>query len=347
MFKEFQLTKHQTNLPKNARVLVAVLDWGIGHATRCIPIIKQLKEQNYTPIIASSGSALQLLKVTFPDLKSIELPSYDVQYSKTAEFFTVKLLSQVPKFIRTYYAEKKLIRNLVSEKKIDALISDNRFGVFHRDIPSIYLTHQLRVKSGITTFFTSKIHQKIIQKYTESWVPDRFETPNLSGDLSHNIEIKTKLIFVGLLSQFNREKLPVKYDILLLLSGPEPQRSLLEKKLLAEFSNPNKNICLVRGVIENKIIKTKTKNRTIYNYALGKDLQRLLNESDLVIARSGYSTIMDLAVLGKKALFIPTPGQEEQNYLAKHIENQGIAPFIQQKDFRLESLDSIGQYTGF
>ena len=179
---------------KNGRILIAPLNWGIGHATRCIPIIKQLQENGFTPIIASDGAALKLLQKVFPDVISYELPSYQVAYAKNSSFFLLKLLSQLPKFIRIYKQEKQRIDKLVITEKIDVLISDNRFGVFHKQIPSIYLTHQLRIKSGITTFLTSKIHQRIINKHIECWVPDIAEYPNLSGELSHNIKWNNRSI---------------------------------------------------------------------------------------------------------------------------------------------------------
>ncbi len=347
MFKAFDLKKHLDKFPDNGTILVAVLNWGIGHATRCIPIIKQLQEQSFKPIIASDGDALLLLQKVFPNLPSHELPSYDVVYAKNKKLFKVKLLFQVPKFYKTYRKECRIIQEIVKSEGIDAIISDNRFGVYHKSIPSIYITHQLRVKSGVTTSLTTRIHQGIISNFDECWIPDVKETPNLSGDLSHNIKLKTPIKYIDLLSQFQKQKLPKKYDILVLLSGPEPQRSILEKKVLKELRNSTKKICFVRGVIEDKVIRKQKGSYTLYNYLLGTDLQKVINASELVIARSGYSTIMDVAVLQKKAFFIPTPGQEEQMYLAKHIEQQGIAPCAQQKDFTIDLLDLVDEYSGF
>ncbi len=345
----FNLSRHLHNLPKNGRILVAPLNWGIGHATRCISIIKQLQENGFKPIIASDGEALKLLQKVFPDVISYELPSYEVKYAKTSRFFTLKLLSQIPKFISTYKNENSVINKLVISKKIDAIISDNRFGVFNKEIPSIYITHQLRVKLGWSTFLSSKLHQKMISNFDECWVPDIQEKPNLSGNLAHNIKLKIPVKYIGVLSQFQEQeqKQNIKYDILVLLSGPEPQRSILEKKLLNEFKNTTKKVCFVRGVIENEIDKRQENSLTIYNYLLGDDLQKVINESDLIIARSGYSTIMDLAKLGKKAFFIPTLGQSEQEYLAQHLENQKIAPYCIQNNFTLASLEVCEKYTGF
>lgn len=323
------------------------MHWGIGHATRSIPIIKQLIEQSFEPVLASDGAALAVLQKAFPKLTSYELPSYNVQYAKNKNFFSLKLFFQIPKFIKTYKFEKQKTKEIVEKENIVGIISDNRFGVFYNGIPNIYITHQIRVKSGISTFFTSLFHQKIINKYDVCWVPDSVDSPNLSGDLSHNVNLKIPIKYIGILSQFKRSILIQKYDVLVLLSGPEPQRSLLEDKLLNAFENTKKKVCFIRGVVAGKSEKTQQGNISIYNYLLGSTLQEKLNQSDLIIARSGYSTIMDLAVLQKKAFFIPTPGQAEQIYLAKHLESQKIAPFALQGEFSADLLAQINTYNGF
>lgn len=347
MLTNFKLSDHFDRFPKKGRVLVAPLNWGIGHATRCIPIIKQLQENGYTPIIASDGEALKLLQKVFPAVISYELPSYKVTYAKKELFFTIKLLCQIPKFIKIFREERKKTEELVIAEHIDTIISDNRFGVFNKEIHNIYITHQLRVKSGWSTFLSSKLHQKIITNFDECWVPDIQEKPNLSGDLSHNIKLKIPVTYIGILSQFQKEAHPKKYDVLILLSGPEPQRSILETKLLKAFDNTPKKVCFIKGVIEDKPYKKIQNNFTIYNYLLGDDLQKALNQSELVIARSGYSTIMDLAKLGKKAFFIPTPGQAEQEYLAVHLENQRIAAYATQKNFSISAIETPQLFTGF
>ena len=347
MLTNFNLVKQLNLLPKKGRILVSPLNWGIGHATRCIPIIKQLKKNGFTPILASDGDALNLLQKVFPDVICYNLPSYEVKYAKNSRFFTLKLLSQLPQFFKTYKQEQKRIRELVKKENIDTIISDNRFGVFHKGITSIYITHQLKVKSGLFTFLTTKFHQKIIKKFDQCWLPDVEKSPNLSAALSHVDSFPIPSTYIGILSSLEKQKIPIKYDILVLLSGPEPQRSQLEKKLLDELKNTSKNICFIRGVIENQIEKKQENTLTIYNYLLSDDLQKVINESELVLARSGYSILMDLSKLEKKAFFIPTPGQSEQLYLAAHLEKQKIAPFSLQKDFQLKLLEKVVNYKGF
>lgn len=346
-YYKFDFLSLEKVLPKSGTILIAVLNWGLGHATRSFPIIEELIKINQRIVIASNGQALAFLQKTFPKLNFETLPAYQVKYAKNPAFFQLNLLLQLPKFIKAYRLERKRIQKLVDKHNITTIISDNRFGAFHQGIPSYYITHQIIVKSGWTTRLTSFFHQKIIEKYDECWVPDVPGKPNLSGSLSHDVKLKIPIKYLGILSRHTFIKKAQKYEVLAILSGPEPQHSQLEVKILKTFKNYDKKVCVVKGLIENEQVITKTGNLTTYNYALTHDLQDLIASSNIIIARSGYSTIMDLAVLKKKALFIPTPGQVEQEYLARYIESQKIAPFVNQNKFLLSDLDSIQEYDGF
>ncbi len=331
------------------KIIIAPLNWGIGHATRCVPIINELIKNGFEPIITSDGDALRYLEKEFPKLQSFELPSYNIQYSSKAYFFKLKILSQVPKIYKAVAEENKVIQQIITEENIQGIISDNRFGVYSKKIPSIYVTHQLNVFSGITTFFTSKIHQKIMKKFDEIWIPDN-EKINLSGKLSKVNKFDVPIKYIGLLSRFNEVKTQntkYKHDVLVLLSGIEPQRSILENLLIKELSATSKKILFVRGKIAPKQNIADTDNITFIDFLKQEALKKALLESELVIARSGYSTIMDLAVLHKKAFFIPTPNQQEQEYLASHLEKLKIAAFSSQNNFKVEMLNKTSNYTGF
>lgn len=326
------------------KILVAPLNWGLGHATRCIPIINSLLENDFEPIIASDGAALLLLQKTFPNLKSFELPSYPITYSKNGFFFKAHLLFNFNKFIATYKAEQLSIDKIVKQEHLNGIISDNRFGCFNKAVKSVFITHQVNVLSGIFTSFTSKLHQLIIKKYDACWVPDDEEN-TYSGKLSKSTSVKVK--YVGLLSQFIEQKSTIRYDYLLLLSGPEPQRSLLEKHLLKTFKNTNKCVLLIQGKVENLQTESLENGVRIVNFMLKIDLQKAIAQSELIIARPGYSTIMDLAMMRKKAFFIPTPGQTEQIYLAQYLSQKQIAPFARQSKFKIEDLANVTDYKGF
>jgi len=332
------------------KILIAPLFWGIGHATRCVPIINALLKNGFEPIIASDGFALEYLKNEFPKLTSYELPAYDIRYPKRKFLLKMSLFFQSPRILKAIKKEHQVVAKIIKKEKISGIISDNRFGVYSADIPSVYITHQVTVLSGLTTFFTSKIHQKIISKFDECWIPDSQQVPKLAGKLSQTNSLKISAKYIGVLSRFKKEntvETKYNYKYLVLLSGTEPQRSLLENKLISELSKTNHNILFVRGILNEEIKIKNTKNIQFINFLNQAELQKAINESEIVIARSGYSTIMDLAVLNKKAFFIPTPGQTEQEYLAEHLEVLKIAPFSKQHNFKVEQLKKVTMYNGF
>ena len=326
------------------KIIVAPLNWGLGHAARCVPIIKLLLQNNFSPVIASDGEALIFLQKEFPKLAYIELPTYAISYGVNLKW---SLFLQAPRILKSVQKEKQIIANYVKENNdLIGIISDNRFGVRSNKVPSVYITHQINVLSGFSTFLTSKIHQIIIKKFDECWIPDSIKSPTFSGKLSQTQKTGIKAKRIGILSRFQQEKLPVVNDVLIVLSGPEPERSILEKRLLSEFENSNKKVVLVQGKVEKQQQKSCKGNIMIYNYMLSHELQNEINKSDLIICRSGYSSIMDLARLHKKAFFIPTPNQNEQEYLASYLETLKMVPFANQNDFKLEMLQKATNYRG-
>jgi uncharacterized protein (TIGR00661 family) len=330
----------------NKTILVAPLNWGLGHATRCIPIIKALQENNYIPIIASDGIALELLRKEFPYVKTLKLPSYQIEYAKDGKNFKWKLLKNFPKMIKAIWNEKKKVKKWIKKYEIDGIISDNRLGVVSKKVPSIFITHQLNVMTGNTTWITSKLHQNIIKKFDECWVPDFEGTPNLTGKLGHIKKADFNLKYIGPLSRMKKKEMPKQFDLMIILSGPEPQRSLLEDKLKTEILDYNKRVVFIKGIVEKEQIKEQIENVTYYNFMNTRQLEQTFNESEIVLCRSGYTTIMDLAKLEKKAFFIPTPGQYEQEYLAEKLKKEGLVPNAKQDEFKIENLLEIENYKG-
>jgi uncharacterized protein (TIGR00661 family) len=329
------------------RILVAPLNWGLGHATRCIPIIKALINYGFEPIIATDGDALALLQKEFPYILSVELPSYDINYPTRKAFFKLKLLIDTPKILKAIIAEKKEIKNILNTHDIIGIISDNRFGVYNKNTPSVIITHQLNVLSGKTTWLSSIINKQFLKHFDVCWIPDFERENNLSGVLSYNHNVNIPFTYIGPLSRFSHKDTKATNKILIVLSGPEPQRSLLMKKLLEEFKSYDGNIIFVNGVVENEQTIQIVDNMTIYNFMTSEELEETINKSELIIARSGYTTVMDLSKLNKKAFFIPTPGQYEQEYLAKRLFELNIAPYSNQDDFTLNKLQQVENFTGF
>lgn len=302
-------------------VFVCPLNWGLGHATRCIPLIYELLRQEKEVIIGGNGSSLTLLKKEFPDLKFIEVPGVEINYGEKNLIFN--MLIQLPKMLMTVYREHKLLKTIVAENKIDLIISDNRYGLFHKNVKSIFITHQLYIQlpSSVKWLkgFVNRINHFFIRKFNEVWIPDVEGGKNLSGKLSHGNKKFNHARFIGMLSRFGDAKQMIqekKYEVLVVLSGPEPQRTLLEEKLTNQLTGTNVTVLIVRGLPGSLQIKNSLSNITFVNHLSTIELKFYLRNSLYIICRSGYSSLMDLAVVGRSAVIIPTPGQTEQEYLA-------------------------------
>jgi hypothetical protein len=326
-------------------ILVAPLNMGLGHATRCIPIIEALLDHDFEPLIASDGAALTLLKKEFPQLTALELPPCRIEYPNKGYFFRVKQLLGMPRIMRAVTRERKHVALLVDRYNIHGIISDNRPGVRHSNLPSVYITHLLNVP-GDTTLITAELHKQFIRQYTECWVPDVQGMPNLSGRLGHTDDESLTLKYIGPMSRLHKKPAVKKYDLMVLLSGPEPQRGLLEEKLRKELMGYKGSIIFIRGVVEDDEKTERMGNMLFYNFMNTAGLEQAFNQSDMVLCRSGYTTIMDLAKLSKKAFFIPTPGQYEQEYLAKKFKKAGLVPYATQKNFKLKDLAKADVYKG-
>ena len=238
-------------IPTAKNILVAPLNWGLGHATRCIPVIRALQDCGFTPILASDGNALQMLKKEFPTLRSLELPSYSIGYAKKSSDFKWKMIKSLPKMIEAIVNEKKIADQWVKQYNLCGIISDNRPGVVSKKVPSVYLTHQLNVLTGNTTWLSTKLHRMIIAKFSECWIPDADQLTNLSGKLGHVEKTSgLNLKYIGPLSRFQRKTLPITFDLMILLSGPEPQRGLLQRQLENEVRQYTGRVVFIKGIVE-------------------------------------------------------------------------------------------------
>lgn len=298
-------------------------------------------------IIAAETAIKSLLENEFQQLTYIPLKGYRMSYSKKKSWLPLKILFQVPQILLGIYNEHKWLKKIVKKYSINAVISDNRFGLYHSDIPSVYITHQLLIKTG--NRFSDKIIQNInfwfINKYTFCWVPDFKGKENISGELSHPSLIPSNIKYIGGLSRFEKKDgFENKYDLLLLISGPEPQRTIFESLLVTQLQNYQGNSLLIRGlpgIDENKENTFYTKNKNphliIKDHLPAQELNEAIQQSKLVISRSGYTTIMDLIKLKQKAILVPTLGQTEQEYLVGHLMEQYFFYTTSQEGFVLEN----------
>lgn len=321
-------------------VLIAPLDWGLGHATRCIPIIKELQRYPLRIIIAGDGAVLALLQQEFPQLEFTPLPGYKIKYSKNKRWFLLRLLIQFPGVLYSLLREHRWLNKVKQELNLSAVISDNRFGLFNRSIVSVYITHQLSVKTGnkLSDKIATRIHQKCSKNYTQCWIPDFGIKKNLAGDLSRTVKLRHLDVYMGCLSRFERKpSSEITMDLLVVLSGPEPQRTIFEQLLLRQLEHFEGKAMLVRGLPGNTttpLVFVKD-NIIITNHLTSGELNEAIEKSAMIISRSGYTTIMDLVKLGKKAILVPTPGQTEQEYLAHYLSQQNMFVTMQQETFDL------------
>lgn len=313
------------------RVLVAPLNWGLGHATRCIPVIHALHDLGCEVVLASDGRALDLLRLEFPSLTAVSLPSYGITYPD--KMHLLQWLVQVPRLKRIIRKESEATADLVKDHCIDCIISDNRYGVFHPEIPSAFITHQLNLPLPLLSEVVSRQVQKLVQRFDECWIPDVEGDQALSGALSAP-ELTIKKKYLGLLSRFGRKKVPVANDLLAIISGPEPDRTRFEELVLTQLNSIPGPHVLVQGKPEAHQTKD-TMGTTIYSAKWGTELNELINQSAVVVCRAGYSSIMDLVCLGKRAILVPTPHQPEQQYLARHLADHPQFEIQAESDFDL------------
>lgn len=319
------------------KILVTPLDWGLGHATRCIPIIRELLKRNCEVSIGTSSGALSLLKREFSELKFFELTSYRAEYASNGSLLT-KLFFQLIKFMRAIRAEHRELDQILKYNQFDLIISDNRYGCYSTKVKSIFITHQINFvfrpsmkwAEGIVNTWS----RKQIRNFDQCWIPD-LPNQKFSGELTSVKEISFS--FIGILSRFQKAaKQSDAYDLLVLISGPEPQRTIFEDLIRVQLKNSSMKVLIVKGKPEEG---EEIKSRGLLSEAghlLSNELQRAIEESEFVIGRSGYSSIMDLATIGKKnIIFVPTPGQPEQEYLARKLMAEGTVYSVNQNQLSL------------
>lgn len=319
-------------------VLVAPLDWGLGHATRCVPLIHALTNAGYRVLIATDGPQEKLLKNEFPDLHFLKLPGYQIRYSRSRGWLPLKIIQQLPSLLRIVHWEHRWLQNTIDKHAIDLVISDNRYGLWTNKIPSVFITHQLTIKAPYD--WLEKLIQRInycyINRFAVCWVPDMEKEDGLAGILSHPVTPpKLPVEYMGLLARFQAQEKKNRKQITVLLSGPEPQRTLLEEKIVEQAKRTQQPITLVRGLpaVEEKLELPSFIQQ--YNHLETAELQNLLQESEPVIVRSGYTSLMELMQLQIKTVLVPTPGQTEQQYLADILQEKGYAVQLTQERFDL------------
>ena len=319
------------------RILVAPLDWGLGHTTRCIPIIRRLLAYKHEVLFAGNDRQQTFIKNVFSDKISYQhLDGYNISYKPKALIWG--LIRQIPDILWKIRKEHKWLYELAKNEQIDGIISDNRYGLYHHEIPSVILTHQAQVKTGfgaVADKFPRRLHYRLLERFSECWLVDVPGKENLSGELANPDLLPVNSLYIGWLSQFDRSANQVKSrHLLILLSGPEPARTLLSNRLWAQVIKLEVPVVFVEG--NPTANRQSIPSHVQYHPRIGGALlKELLEGAEIVICRSGYSTIMDLVRLQKRAILIPTPGQTEQEYLAKYLMSRRMFLSKNEKDLLL------------
>ncbi|MEN9340284.1 MAG: hypothetical protein RIQ62_1596 [Bacteroidota bacterium] len=326
------------------KILIAPLDWGLGHATRCIPIIRWFCDAGAEVIIGGNGASLLLLRNEFPALKVIQLPDYQIRYSRTKKGLPLVMLLQIPKILQVISQEHKRLNQIVKAENLDLIISDNRYGLYHDRVRCIFLTHQLQIQVPQSLWLQKIVNvcnHRLLQRFHRIWVPD-VKAQGISGRLSDAPSLG-HVDFIGLLSRMEyRPQAETRYECLVVLSGPEPQRTLLEEMVLASLQKTKIKTLIVRGLPENTNRRMVSPWVEIVDYLGATELQDAISQSTILVSRSGYSSVMDWVKIRRHAVLIPTPGQTEQEYLGKHLTQKKWFLSVTQDEFELT--DALEQY---
>jgi len=333
------------------KVLFGICSWGLGHATRDLPLIEAMLKAGHELTLVGRGRSLELLKKELKERCSyLDIPDYSSPYSKR-NFFVAKFISYFPIYINEIMKEHKRAKELIRGEKYERIISDNRFGVYNSEIPSYFITHQLRFivpgRIRALEMVTERFNYSFKKKFSKFLVPDYREN-SLSGDLSHNLKYfkEGKIEYLGALSSIKKKSLGEDIDYFISLSGPEPQRTVLGKKILKQAPLLKGKVIIALGKPEDSRQKV-TNHLHIFGYLERKRQEEIMNRSKLIITRPGYTTLMELAVLRKKALFIPTPGQTEQVYLADYHKKKGSFYSVNQDKLNLvKDVEEAKRYKG-
>ncbi len=335
-------------MKKQYKILFCPLNWGLGHASRMIPLIESFVNAGHNVVIGGNGVAFELLKKRFPNLVSIYIDGVTIKYGKKRAF-NINFILKIPLMLLSVAKEHYSLKKIQKKEKFDIIISDNRPGLFHKKVLSVYITHQLNIyfseKFSFLNKFASVCHQFVISKYSVCWIPDYAEPYSLSGKLSGGAYKKKGVSRIGVLSRFMNKKIngPVvkNIDFLCIISGVPPQREIFENIIINKFRDSNLKTVIIRGLPEDKHNKQSISGIRFYNHLDDENFMKLCFQSKNIICRSGYSTIMDLAAIKRKAVLVPTPGQYEQEYIASHLkENFGFRTYSQ-KEFEMTEIGEL------
>lgn len=323
------------------RVLFAVSSWGLGHATRDLVLLRALLSARRSVTVLSTGRALRALRQELGDrCDYLDLPDIPVALSRTSLGFHLKMLVSLPRTFHTFWREHRFVRDLCRREKYDRIVSDSRYGVWSSSIPSYHVMHTLHhVLPGRALpgeYVMERVHHRLLSGARKILVPDD-EEDGLAGDLCHNLACfrREQLEYIGILSSVVLQPCEEDVDCFVSISGVEPQRTLLEQEVLRQARELAGRVVIALGKPEHNQPVSVDGRMTIYPYMGRQQQAEMLNRARVIVSRSGYTTLMELAELGKRALVIPAVGQTEQEYLGEVHEARGNLHSVPQRKLDL------------
>lgn len=314
-------------LINNKTILISPLDWGFGHTTRCVSIIRDLLINQNKIIFAGNNRQIEFIKKEFPGIKTELIEGYNVSLSSEKSTYS-QIGAQSLKILNAIKRENKWVNKYITTHSVDLILSDNRYGFRHPEIESIFISHQLNLELPSFQKVVNKKLIRYVNKFDSCWIPDD-QKLNLSGTLSNSKQLEIPNHFIGLLSRFQTVETANKYDFLFIISGPNPEHGIFLREVETIIKESDKRIAIVSTVKS----ENPNSNTNYFHLPSSMELNQLINESSCVISKAGYTTIMEMVFLNKRAILIPTKGQYEQEYIAKHIKHADLE-FI-------DSLDEI------
>ncbi|MBP5708865.1 MAG: hypothetical protein J6W61_03765, partial [Bacteroidales bacterium] len=324
------------------KILICPLEWGLGHAGRCIPLAAEFKARGYKVVFGAGKRHLSFLKREFPDAETIEFPGFNPTYSKWLPMWLVIVIKS-PSLIYHIIKDHIELPKIIQKTGADMVLSDNRFGLWSSRVTTIYMTHQVRIKFPRWTLFLEPlgcaIHRFFIKKYDYCLIPDLPGENNLSGELSHCRKMPINTSYIGILSRFtclsHAPDLTKGVDEIhdtVILSGPEPQKTILRRCIMNAYTDSTVQVVILGAEPDIDDSSYSEGKFIMFNHLPTAEMKKVILSSREIITRSGYSTVMELASMNRSALLIPTPGQTEQEYLAKKLSENGLLTFINKTD---------------
>ncbi len=306
----------QLNSIAHKHVLIAPLDWGMGHTTRCVPIINTLLTQQCTVTIACNTAQKTYYTKELGNRQRLNyqaLQGYNIFYWN--KLFTLAIVLQLPKLLLKINYEHRWLTHYLRHNACQVILSDNRYGLHNSTVTNLLITHQLQVITPYGKRIINHLIARAINKFNYCWIPDNAnENERLSGILSQNNTVTIPTQYIGVLSRMALKINKQPNTVLVLLTGPNAAKQSLLQLIISKYAHTTHTVTIVNAPKCSTLA-----NITMLTTATTEQLQGLINTHSTIITRSGYTSIMDFYALQQPVQLIATPHQPEQEYLLTYV----------------------------